>query len=318
MAKMESTRKAFGETLLELVRQGGDIVALSADTATSMYTDLLAAEFPKRSWDVGIAEQNMMAMAAGIASTGKTVFATTYATFLSMRACEQIRTFIAYPNLNVKIVGGLGGFSAGIEGVTHLGVEDIGILRVIPNLTILAPADAEATRKLVRAAADHRGPVYMRIGRDPSPVVFDSSYAPRIGQAMALADHGSDIGLVASGFVVPEVLAAAEALKKDGIGATVVEVHTVKPLDEWAILSLAGRTGAVLVAEEHSIINGLGGAVCELLSEKLPTRVKRVGIPDRFTESGTPDELRDKYELRAANIAAAARDLLRKKSVDRQ
>ncbi len=317
MPSLESTRKAYGETLLELAREGRDIVALAADTSTSMYTDLLAAEFPDRSWDVGIAEQNMVAMAAGLASTGKTVFATTYATFMSMRACEQIRTFIAYPNLDVKLVGGLGGFSAGIEGVTHLAVEDIGILRVIPNLAIVAPADAVATRKLVRAAADHRGPVYIRLGRDPSPVVFDAAYAPRIGEAVTLADFGDDLGLVASGFIVPEVLAAAETLKAEGIGVTVVEIHTIKPLDEKSILSLARRTGALLVAEEHSIINGLGSAVSELLSEKFPVRIKRVGIPDRFTESGTPDELRDKYSLRAADIAAEARQLLRTRSAEK-
>lgn len=302
--EMLSTRTAYGEALLELAREDERIVAISADTSKSMCTDYLSKDFPNRFYDVGIAEQNMMVIAAGLSSTGKIVFASTYAVFSSMRTCEQIRTFICYPNLNVKIVSGLSGLTAGIEGVTHLSVEDIAIMRVIPNLVIINPADSVATKLAVKAAASLNGPVYIRIGRDASTVIFDEDYKNkfRIGTGIELLNYGEDFLVLSTGYPVMFSIEAVNRLKEKNIFCNLIEIHTIKPLDEEIIIEAASKVKNVVVIEEHSVIGGLGSAVCELLSERLPRRVIRIGLPDVFLESGLPDDLRNKYGLNSESI----------------
>jgi transketolase len=220
-----------------------------------------------------------------------------------MRACEQVRTFIAYPRLNVKIVSGLGGFSAGIEGVTHVALEDVGIMRCIPDLVIICPADSVATHLAVREALAHDGPVYIRLGRDTSPVIFDSEYRLKLGKGNLLHDEGNDVALVTSGLVTAQVLEAQKKLGEMGIGCKVVEIHTIKPIDEDLLADVAQQVKCVVTIEEHSIIGGLGSAVAEALSEKQPTLLKRIGVNDCFTQSATPEELVDYYGLSAPKIA---------------
>jgi len=297
-----STRKAAGEAILELAREGLDVVAVSADTSKSMFTTLLREEFPERFIEAGIAEQNMMMMAAGLAATGKISFAASYSVFTSMRCCEQLRTFIAYPNLDVKVIAGIGGFSAGIEGVTHVATEDLGIVRCIANTSVLAPSDAIATKKAVKAAAVHKGPVYIRVGRDPSPVLFDDSYQFEIGKAVTCR-QGSDVTLLATGLVLAEVLEAAELLQGQGIGAEVIEVHTLKPiLNPQLVVDAAIKTGNIITVEDHNVIGGLGTVTAELLAGKGVFNIKKLGLQDIFAESGTPEELMIKYRLKAPCI----------------
>lgn len=310
LPKMSSTRQAAGEAILELAREGVDLVALSADTSKSMFTDLLKEDFPDRFIDTGIAEQNMMMIAAGLAASGKTAFVASYSVFTSMRCCEQIRTFIAYPGLNVKIIAGLGGLSAGIEGVTHTATEDLGIMRCIPNMTILAPSDAITTRKAVRAAAARPGPAYVRIGREASPVLFDSGCNFEIGMPV-VHKRGRDVTLVACGLVLAEAFEAVRLLSTEDILAGLIEVHTLKPvLSPQTILDEVFATQAVLTIEEHNILGGLGTVVSELLAGIGPIRFKRLGLSDCFSGCGTPDELRHKHGLTAPQIAREARDLV--------
>lgn len=303
MPEMGSTRKAYGQALLELAGANDRVVAVAADTSKSMYTCVLEKDFPHRHYDVGIAEQNMMMIAAGLASTGKIVFASTYAVFSSMRACEQVRTFIAYPGLNVKIVSGLGGLSAAIEGVTHMGVEDVALVRAIPGMTIILPSDPIATGKAIKAAAEYEGPVYVRLGRDESPVLFDESYPFEIGKGIIHRDEGDEVALVASGLVLSEVLRAAELIARAGIKCKVVEIHTIKPIDRDLIVRVAKQCAELFVIEEHSVIGGLSSAVAEVLCEEYPRKFNKVALPDAFLESGTPHELADKYGLTAEKIA---------------
>lgn len=311
--KMVSTRLAAGEAILELAQEGLDVVAVSADTSKSMFTTLLGKKFPDRFIDTGIAEQNMMMISAGLASTGKIAFAASYSIFTSMRCCEQVRTFIAYPNLNVKIIAGIGGLSGGIEGVTHVATEDLGIMRCIANVAVLAPSDAVTTKKAIKAAAAHQGPVYIRVGRDPSPAIFDDSYEFEIGKPM-LHRQGSDITLIACGLVVSEALQAADILSAAGIDAGVIEVHTLKPIQPDLIRKEALATNAVLTIEEHNVVGGLGTVIAEVLSEIGPVRQRRLGLQDCFAESGTPEELRVRFGIDAANIVKQAQALLASES----
>ena len=304
MSSMISTRIAYGEALLELARENDRIVAVAADTSKSMMTSVLDKDFANRHYDVGIAEQNMMMIAAGLASTGKIVFASTYATFSSMRACEQVRTFIAYPNLDVKIVSGLGGLSAGIEGVTHMSVEDVAMVRAIPNVTIVLPSDATSTKMAVKAASKHPGPVYVRLGRDDSPVLFDDSYPFAIGKGIVHRDDGEDVALIASGLVLAEAFGAAELIAKSGLKCKVVEIHTIKPIDRDLLVRLARQCTELFTIEEHSIIGGLGSAVADVLCEECPRKLNKIALPDRFLESGTPRELAEKFGLVAERIAS--------------
>jgi transketolase len=259
--------------------------------------------FPERHIDVGIAEQNLLTVAAGLAASGRPVVAATYATFASMRALEQFRTFICYPRLPVTVVAGLGGLSAGIEGVAHLGLEDIGILRCVPNLTIFNPADAVATTHTVRAAVALGAPSYVRLGRDETPVIFDGTYSLAVGRGRYLAQDGWDVALLTSGLIVPEVVEAARILLGHGVRCTVAEFPTIKPLDTGMVGEIARQARSMFTVEEHSVIGGLGTAVLETLAVSRPMAVHRIGIEDRFLESGTPAELREKYDLTATAIA---------------
>jgi transketolase len=307
---LASTREAAGQAILELAQEGMDVVAVSADTSKSMYTTLLKKDYPERSMDTGIAEQNMIMVAAGLASTGKIAFAASYSVFTSMRCCEQLRTFIAYPNLNVKVIAGIGGLSAGIEGVTHVATEDLGIVRCIANMAVVAPSDAVTTKKAVKAAAVYDGPVYIRVGRDPSPALFDEKYPFEIGIPV-MHRTGNKVTLVSCGLVTAEVLAAAEELAQSGINADVIEVHTLKPvLKPEIILESAIKTKHLITVEEHNVIGGLGTMVSEILAGNGNFRIKKLGLQDTFAESGTPDELVKKYGLKASNIVKETRDLL--------
>jgi len=307
---LASTRKAAGKAILDLARSGKDVVALAADTAKSMYTTLLREEFPERSLDVGIAEQNMVMMAAGLASTGKIAFPASYSVFTSMRCSEQLRTFAAYPGLNVNVIAGIGGYSGGIEGVTHLATEDLGIMRCIAGMTLLSPADAATTELAVRAAADIPGPVYIRIGRDDSPLVFDETYPFEIGVPV-VHRKGKDVTILSTGLAVPYVLQGGELLAASGIEAEIIELHTLKPVyhQELIVDSVLG-TGRLLTVEEHNIVGGLATLAAEIMAGKGSFRFGKIGLPDIFGESGTPEELRQKYKVEPKAIAEEAGKLM--------
>lgn len=309
-----NTREAFGKALLKLAREHAEVCAITADTAKSMHTTLMGAEFPDRVFDSGIAEQNMMMVASGLASTGKVVFAATYAVFTSMRALEQIRTFACYPKLDVKVVSGLAGLSGAQEGVTHQSVEDLAIMRSLPNMTVLVPADAIAVARAVEAAYAQHGPVYIRLARQPSPVIFDESYRLEIGKANLLAEHGRDLTIITCGLVVGRVLQAAAELAAAGTRVRVLEMPSLKPIDGAAVEQAARETGAILTVEEGNILGGLGGAVAEVIGETYPVPVHRIGIPDVFAESGEHEELLDRYGLSIADIKQGVADLLQKKA----
>lgn len=307
---MDSTRKAAGQGIVDLFLQGEDVVAVSADTCKSMYTTLLKEKAPERFIDVGIAEQNMMMVGAGLASTGKTTFVASYSVFTSMRCCEQVRTFIAYPELNVNIIAGIGGFSAGIEGVTHVATEDLGVMRCLAKLAVMAPSDAISTRKAVVAAASYPGPTYIRVGRDPSPVLFDDDYVFEIGKPI-VHRRGKDVTLIACGLVLVEAFEAAKRLEADGIDAGVIEVHTLSPVTNPELIrDEALRTGKVITIEEHNIVGGLGTVVQELLCGLGTLEVRKLGLPGCYAESGTPQELVKKYGVDAENIASVAKNMM--------
>lgn len=298
---------------MELAEAGYDIAVVSADTQKSMYVDLLKKDYPGRCFEVGIAEQNMILVAAGLAASGKIAFSTSYSVFTSMRVLEQLRTFVAYPCLNVKIAAGLGGFSAGIEGVTHIAMEDLGIVRCIPNIMVVNPADAIAAKKAVKAAADHIGPVYLRLGRDDSPVIFGDDYVFELGKANVLDCLGNDAAIIATGCMVRQAVDAARLLKKEGIGVKLVEVHTLKPIDEDEIARAARETGALVTVEEHNCIGGLRSAVSEIVAKCNPVPIEAVAVWDVFTQSGRPDELRDYYGLTREKIIEMTRKVIKRK-----
>jgi transketolase len=305
-----STREAFGNALLRIAEANPDVVAIGADTTKSMSMGRMGKKYPNRVFDIGIAEQNMMAAAAGLAATGLKVFAGSYAPFTCMRACEQVRTFIAYPNLDVKIVGGMGGLSGGIDGTTHQGLEDIGIMRTIPNMKILVPADAVATEVITVAMAREYGPVYLRLGKGPVRKVFDENYQFQIGKANVLSDDGNDAVVICNGAAVSRVLDARQILAKKGYKLKVIEMPCVKPLDTETVIQAAQATKAVITVEDHNIIGGLGSAVAETLIENCPVRMKRLGVADVFTESAPHDELLDKYGLAVENIVKTVEAML--------
>ena len=308
--KMSSTRLAAGEALRDLALQGKDVVGISADTSKSMYTTLIREVCPERFIDLGIAEQNMVMVAAGLASTGKIPYVASYSVFTSMRCCEQLRTFAAYPGLNVKVIAGIGGLSAGIEGVTHVATEDLGIVRCIANMAVVAPSDYITTHKAVMAAADYQGPVYIRVGRDSTPELFDGTYDFVIGKPV-MHRQGKEITLIGCGLIMAEVLEAARMLASQGIEAEVIEMHTLKPvLDPEMIFNSAKKTGRVITVEEHNIIGGLGTVVSEILCGRMLVKMKKLGLPDCFGESGTPEELVRKFGLDAENIVKESREIL--------
>lgn len=312
MPEMLATRKAYGQALVEIGKDCPNVVVLDCDLSKSTMTYMFAKEFPERFINMGIAEANMMVTAAGLAASGKTPFVSTFAVFATGRAWEQARMSVGYTNLNVKIAATHAGITVGEDGASHQANEDIALMRVIPNFTVLVPADGTETKKAVRAAAEHDGPVYIRLGRAEAPILFDDSYEFKIGKSNVLR-QGTDVSLFACGGMVAEALKAAESLAEDGISAEVINVSTIKPLDAEMILASASKTRAAVSAEEHTIIGGLGGALAELFAENLPVPMRRVGLDDCFGESGGSDELLCKYCMTGPNIADAARSVLRRK-----
>jgi transketolase len=311
-AKQQPTRHAYAETILELAETNPDIVVLDADVSKSIGTNKFAQKFPERSFNFGIAEQNMMAAAAGMATTGLIPFASTYAVFASMRALDQVRNSIHYPRLNVKIAASHSGITPGPDGVTHQGQEDLSILRAIAYSTIIAPADGVSAKLAVQAAADWKGPVYLSFTRDPVPILFHTDYPFQIGKAVTLRD-GADATIIANRDMVVQSLAAAERLAKKGIDVRVLDCHTLKPLDAETILQAAKETGAIVTAENNVIYGGLGSAVAEVLVENHPIPMKRVGVRDIFTESAPYLDLLKKYGLSAEHICGAVQDVLKRK-----
>ena len=306
MADKIATREAYGNALAELGEKY-DIVVLDADLAEATKTLTFKKKFPDRHFDCGIAEGNMMAVAAGIASTGKIPFASSFAMFAAGRAFEQVRNCIGYPHLNVKIGATHAGISVGEDGATHQCNEDIALMRTIPGMVILNPADGIEAKAAVEAAIQHDGPVYLRFGRYAVPYLYDEAdYKFELGKGVTLAE-GSDVTIVATGLMVHIALEAKELLAAEGISAEVINIHTIKPLDVDLIASSAKKTGAVVTAEEHNIIGGLGGAVCEALAGVCPVPVVRVGVEDKFGKSGKVPALLEEYGLTAANIAAKAK-----------
>ena len=295
--KKIATRESYGNALVELGKKHDDVVVLDADLAGATRTGMFRKAYPERFIDSGIAEANMMGMAAGIAATGKVPFASTFAMFAAGRAFEQVRNSIGYPHLNVKIGATHAGISVGEDGATHQCNEDIALMRTIPGMTIIVPSDDIEARAAVEAAYEYQGPVYMRFGRLAVPVINDRpDYKFEIGKGILLCE-GTDVTIVATGLCVNSALEAAEKLASEGVSAEVINIHTIKPLYEEIILKSAAKTGKVVTAEEASIIGGLGGAVAELLSEKLPTKMMRIGVRDVFGESGPATELLHKYKL---------------------
>lgn len=308
-SKQAAMRDAYGEALLELGGTNPDVVVVGADTTGSLKSGVFASKFPDRFFNVGIAEQNLVSIAAGFALAGKVAFAGTYAIFVPGKSVDQIRNNIAYPNLNVKIVCSHGGISVGPDGASHQQVEDIAIMRAIPRMKVIVPADAPSTKGAIKAIATIPGPFYVRLTRPSTPIVYDGGYEYKFGEANVLRD-GSDVALFACGIMVPEALKAAESLKTMGVSAAVLDVHTVKPIDADTISEFANKCGRVVTAEEHNVMGGMGSAVAEVLGERSPTIMKRVGVMDTFGESGDATELLKKYGLSAADIERAASALL--------
>ena len=302
----KATRVGYGEALVELGNKRNDFIVMDADLAAATQTGKFKAAFPERFYNCGIAEQNMMSIAAGVASTGKKVIVSSFAMFASGRAFEQIRNSICYPNLPVVIGATHGGISVGEDGATHQCLEDIALMRTLPNMTVINPADAVEAKKAVFAAIDHDGPVYMRFGRYAVPVIFDDDYEFKIGKANILRD-GKDVTVIATGLMVDEALKAYDLLKKEGISARIINMATIKPLDVDAVLAAAKDTGAIVTAEEHSVIGGLGGAVSETVCEKYPVPVVKLGVYDKFGYSGPAADLLDAFGLRAKDIAQKAK-----------
>lgn len=306
--KKIATRESYGNALAELGAEFKNLVVLDADLAAATKTGVFKKAFPERHIDCGIAECNMIGIAAGLAATGKIPFASSFAMFAAGRAFEQVRNSVAYPKLNVKIGATHAGISVGEDGATHQCNEDIALMRTIPGMVVLNPSDDVEAKAAVRAAIEHEGPVYLRFGRLAVPVINDKpDYKFELGKGVILRE-GKDVTIIATGLPVSECLAAADKLAADGIDAKVINIHTIKPLDEELVLAAAKETGKVVTVEEHSVIGGLGSAVCDVLSEKCPTRVMKIGINDTFGESGPAVELVKKYGLDAESIYAKVKD----------
>ena len=309
--KKVATRQSYGEALVELGAEHDDFVVFDADLAAATQTGKFKAAYPDRFFDAGIAEQNVMGLAAGVATTGRVAFASTFAMFAAGRAFEQVRNSIGYPHLNVKIGATHAGISVGEDGATHQCNEDIALMRTIPGMTVIVPADDVEAKAAVRAAYETDGPVYMRFGRLAVPVFNDpETYEFQLGKGVVLRE-GTDVTIVATGLMVAEALAAADELAEKGVTAEVINIHTIKPLDEELVRASAAKTGHVVTAEEHSVIGGLGDAVLAALAES-PVPVRKLGVNDVFGESGPAVDLLHKYNLDAAGVVAAVEGLLSK------
>lgn len=314
LKNQKPTRFGFGEGLQELGSKYPQVVALGADITSSVCLNYFSEKFPDRFFSFGIAEQNIAAVAAGLALSGKIPFFSTYGVFAALRAADQIRVSICYNNLPVKIGGAHAGISVGPDGATHQALEDIAIMRSLPNMTVLSPCDATQTRLATIAAVEQvNGPVYIRFGREPMPDFTTENMPFIVGKAQVLT-QGDDISLIATGHLVYEALQAAILLKKENIQARVINLHTIKPIDEVTIEKAARETGCIVTAEEHQITGGLGSAVCEVLAKTKPVPVEMVGMPDCFGESGQPDELMEKYKMKVHHIVLAAKKCLARKN----
>jgi len=311
-AEMVPTRNGFGDGLLEAGQKDRNVVALSADLTESIRIEAFSKACPEQFVEIGVAEQNMMGIAAGLALSGKIPFVASYAVFNPGRNWDQLRVSVAYSQANVKIVGAHAGISVGPDGATHQALEDVAITRVLPDLTVVVPTDAIEAKKAVHALVAHKGPVYIRFGRDKVPTVTTLETPFELGKANIMRE-GTDVTICANGPLVYEALVAAEKLAAQKISAEVIAVHTVKPLDKATIIASLKKTGAVVTAEEAQITGGLGGAIAELAGEECPVPLRRIGVKDRFGESGTPNELMDAYGLRAVDIQAAVQAVLKMK-----
>jgi len=310
--EMRKTREGFGHALVDLGEKNPNVVVLVGDLVESTMTSFFAERFPERFFEIGIAEQNMTGIAAGLAAKGKIPFLSTYGAFATCRAADQIRVTLAYSNLSVKIGGAHGGISVGPDGATHQAMEEIAIIRSIPNMRMIVPCDYWETRKATIAAASVPGPVYIRFGRENVPVVTDENTPYEFGKGYEIRP-GTDVAILACGVMVAEAISAREMLEAKGISARVVNLHTLKPLDEAIILKAARECGAIVTAEEHQVNGGLGGAVAEVLVRHHPVPVEMVAVMDRFGRSGKPDELMAAFGIKDVNILAAAEKVLRRK-----
>ena len=306
-------RDGYGKALLELCEKRKDVMVLDADVAKSTRTVWVRDQYPEHFLDMGISEQDMVGTAAGLALSGMIPFCSTYCVFLAGRAWDQIRTTVCYNKLNVKLGGAHAGISVGPDGATHQALEDVALMRVLPNMTVIVPCDAEETRKATLAMAELNGPCFVRFGREAVPVVTDESTPFQVGKARLCRD-GSDVAVLANGPMVYEAMNAAEALSKEGVSVRVIDLHTVKPLDEEAVILAARETGCIVTAEEHQVHGGMGSAVAECLAENCPVPMEMVGVQDSFGESGQPQELMDKYGLNQENIEAKIRAVLKRKN----
>lgn len=309
---MKASRFEFGEALIQLAKDREDFVVCNPDTQ-SCGLENFDKLYPGRAYNFGIAEQTLLGAAAGMASCGNKVYVPTFAVFLTMRACEQIRQFICYPRKNVVLLGTHTGLQVGKDGGTHIALEDVGIMRSMANMTILQPADGIAAREMARFSLDFEGPLYVRLHRSPVPVIHDENYKFRFNKAEVLRDYGSDVTLIASGVTVCRTLEAAELLKEKGVCAKVIDLQTIKPIDAETIAAAAAETGAVITVEDHNIYGGIGSAVAEALAKTCPTRISMVGVQDGFGESADPEDLYAAHGITPENIAQTAMDLIRKK-----
>ena len=317
MTEKIATRDAYGQALMELGQRMDKIVVLDADLSRSTKTVLFAEKFPLRFFNMGIAEADMIGTAAGLAASGYIPFASTFGVFATGRVYDQVRNAIAYTKLNVKIVATHTGITVGEDGASHQALEDIALMRVLPNMMVVVPADGRQTYQAVEAIAGYEGPVYLRLGRPKVPRVIPVGLPFELGKAQLLKE-GKDMAFLATGITVGQSLEAAQLLESRGINAAVVNVHTIKPLDKELLLQIAEQTGALVTVEEHSVIGGLGGAVAELISEHYPVPIIRIGMNDTFGESGTPEALLKKYGLTAENLATAAKAAIQKKRQHRR
>ena len=312
-AVKKAIRDVYGDTLAQLGRENPDIVALAADVGSSSKSIVFGREFPKRYFNVGVAEANMVAMAAGLATAGKIPFANTFAAFMVLRAADPVRSLIAYTGLNVKLAGTYAGLSDSYDGASHHAIADIAFMRALPNMTVVSVSDPVEAELATRAVAEFKGPVYLRLSRAEVPVVLDkATYKFEIGKGVTLRE-GNDLTIVATGYMLVKALEAAEILADKGIRARVVNIHTIKPIDRELLIACARKTGAIVTAEEHNVYGGLGSAVAEVLSQGCPVPMEVVGVNDTFTESGDYEKLLAKYGLSAANIVTHAEKVLKRK-----
>lgn len=309
----QATRDAFGEALRELGAEYPDVVTVDGDVGNSTRTEVFAKEYPERGFNVGIAESNMVSVAGGLAASGKTPVVASFACFLLCNAYDQIRMSVAFPGLNVKLVGSHAGISIGEDGPSQMGIEDVALACTLPGVAVMVPADAASTRAATKAMLEHQGPTYLRLGRPKVPEIYTDGCPFEIGKANTLRE-GTDVTLIANGLMVAMALDAAAALKESGVSARVIDMHTIKPIDEEAIQAAAKETGAIVVAEEHLAAGGLGAAVASVVSRTTPAPMEYVNLGDQYAESGDPDGLLQKYGLTPEAIQNAARAVLARKS----